>query len=98
MLLLTVSVTNGGLPDKQVMKEATKESKSLTRAAVQGYRVSYTIPAALFSTKKQVGRIGEAVRFIPGFLKRNGYRECCELSGRTDDIGCYYVNGMTRIL
>ncbi len=97
-LLLTVSVTNGGVPDKREMKQAAKESKSLTRPAVQGYRVSYTIPGAVFSTKKQIRRIGEAVSFLPDFLRRSGYRECCELSGRTDDIGCYYVNGTARIL
>lgn len=94
-----VSVSLAGqAPDLSVMREAVKETKALTTpCTVQGYHVRFTLSTAM-SQAKTNERMMEALRFIPEYLSRNGYRACCEGCGQPIEVQSYNVKGSPALM
>ena len=97
-IIVSVSNGTGQMPEKEVLKQAHKETKKvLSNPSVQGYRATYSIPSAI-SDKGKLERSAAAAAVLTEFLKANCLRDCSELSGRPDESSCYYVSGGLRFL
>mgnify|MGYP001009125460 CR=1 FL=1 len=95
---LIAAVSQGGqFPDAGLLKNVVKESKSLARSTVKGYRISFIIPGKMTMRKSQE-KVKDALDTVTTFLIKNGYENCCELSGKIGDTDVYSVNGTYSLL
>ena len=97
-IVVSVSMGAGQKPEKEVLKQAPKEyKKTLGKLILQGHRASFLAKSGL-TAKSQIERCAEGIRDLTTFLHQNGLQDCSELSGRTDENGCYFVGGSLRFL
>lgn len=96
-LMLRVSVSNGGLPNKEFMKSAKKECKAIKKVSMRSFTVNFFIKEGLFKSK-QVSNILRVLNFLPDFLKRENYQNCSEESGKITEVDFYCVGGNPKII
>ena len=94
---IVVSVTNGSLPDKQSMNEIASKESTITRATVRQYNVSFTVKRS-FTDKAFLENIETAISDLPVLLKNAGWNDCCEVSGRRDNLVFCMVGGEVLLL
>ena len=94
---LVVPVTNGGMPDKQTMKEIAKQIDSVAMVTVKQYTVRFFIKMPLTSGAL-LENISAAISAVPEALRNSGWTNCCEASGRTDNLLFGVVGGEVLIL
>ena len=94
---IIVSVTNGSLPDKQSMNEIASKESAIARATVKQYNVSFTVKKP-FTDGAFLENIEAAVSALPALLKNAGWSNCCEVSGRNDNLVFCIVGGKVMLL
>lgn len=94
---IVVSVTNGSLPDKQSMNEIASRETTVARTTVKQYNVSFTVKKP-FTDGAFLENIGAAISALPALLKNAGWNNCCEVSGRNDNLVFCMVGGEVMLL
>ena len=94
---IVVSVTNGSLPDKQSMNEIASREPTIARTTVKQYNVSFTVKKP-FTDAAFLENISTAVSALPALLKNAGWKNCCEVSGRNDNLVFCMVGGEVKLL
>lgn len=94
---IVIPVTNGGLPDKQSMKDIASQEKTVSAVTVKQYNVSFMVKNAL-TDNAYLENISTAISALPILLKNAGWSNCCEVSGRRDNLMFCVAGGRLRIL
>lgn len=95
--IISFSISNASLPEKEVMKQAKKECPAINSVTLQEYRVDFGVKSGM-SQKKIVENIQTAIDFLIDFFKRGGYLDASELSGSINDVDIYFVGGDVKII
>ena len=95
---ISVSVCkDGGLPNKAILDMALQECDRIRSCEAQGYRVTYVVKSAL-TAKKERDALRTVLEILPDFLVRQGFQNCCERTGSTQELGIYVIAGAPHIL
>lgn len=82
--------------DVRHLKMAVKEGRALEGCHTRGTRVQFEIPE--HSDKTLIADVEKGLNQATGFLKKNGYKNCCEICGRIRPTGAVRVENATAIL
>lgn len=95
-LKLSINHTNE-MPNPELVKQVVSESKVISNCKVQGYQVTYSLKAGRMTGKKSGEKLLEALEKIAIFLKAEGFRNCCQDTGKVEAVGIYNVAGIPMI-
>ena len=94
---LVVPVTNGSLPDKKCMVEIASHISSILKVSVEQYNISFMIKRP-FTERGFLDNLSNAISVLPAVLRNAGWNNCCEASGRTDNLVFCILGGELLLL
>lgn len=84
---------DGAAPDREAFKPLVKDSKAIAGCDCAGFGLVVSVKNSAWTRKKTVENARTALEEVTGFLRQNGYTDCCQRCGQTLPTATYMVNG-----